>query len=65
MVLGTHPKKKVERSTDPSQFKNKIIINQQAYFTDTIKINQVNSNVIIQNRQQRTETREPSDTRVA
>jgi hypothetical protein len=34
---------------DPSQYKNKVIINQQAYYTDSIKINQVNSNVIIQN----------------
>jgi hypothetical protein len=39
------------KKTDPSQYKNKVIINQQAYYTDSIKINQVNSNVIIQNRQ--------------
>ena len=44
-------KNKTERvAKDPSQYNNKVIINNQAYFTDSIKINQVNSNVIIQNR---------------
>lgn len=49
--IGGVPMKKKSSGGDPDRFKHKVVINQQAYFTDSIKINQVNSNVIIQNRQ--------------
>jgi hypothetical protein len=35
----------------PSDYKNNVIINNSAYYSDSIKINQVNSNVIIQQQQ--------------